>query len=702
MSDTCKYNCSAHPTEINAYGDISGIGVTTAFFATAWIVVLLLIGYYLVAYDPELDPFRKPGKKTLCQYPNAIDYVFLYAVRKLPGLRSLQKIDWPQYSQLESALNKCVMMFADIQISTGLAVMISGYIALSCGLQSYHWQLTVYLVWLGSLTHLAALSFLRNHLANSPRQLILRVTAMFMIMVLLEVAVGLAGHFNWSEGPSKASDFAVCYFRERMDISSVAFETMLKTLILLIYGFFIRIAKMSKRFEGWLRGVAAQLSTKAMRIQHRDGEGSPPRDPQGSLNERPTLMSQTIHPLLIAGYSLLNIHINLLTSFLAEVYWLTLSAIWATRRFFKTRQLGPKEEDEWTFGQILPLLLVVAPLAAILEHFLPCQTLNSTRGQSPDQIALLTRNQSEADVRQDEAQDQPETDEAQVEAQDDVRVGLDHQHIHSIAYRGAFLLAVVAYIEVGIFFVADLSPGIKGPLIRLGVAFFVLNPLLQLLWIHCSLWISQISWSSVVRNTIRGAAFGASMSISVNEFLRVSMKSKSDNREPVYSSVTSYLALGGGVMLSVTTLGHNRNLEGERGLLFVLVCIIYPIALVGICALMTTVPGGIMVSGNGILELLCNIGFCLCLGLFYYGYEWLLESRGVTPKYAFYLRCGLLFWFPGSLVVLQLLAPIAPRTTVLTASIISSAAIWSLWGTIVSFFRSRRTVTQDESASSIS
>ncbi|KAI8715813.1 hypothetical protein NCS52_01089700 [Fusarium sp. LHS14.1] len=474
MSDSCKYNCSAHPTQINAYGDISGIGVTVAFFVTAWIIVLLLIGYYLVVYNPELDPFRKPGKKTLCEHPNAIDYVFLYAFRKIPHPNWFRSSDWSQHSRRESTLNKCVIMYSDIQIFTGLAIMISGYIALSCGLQSYHWQLTVYLVWLSSLTHLAALSFLRNHLANHPHQLVWRVIAMFIIMVimvLLEVAVGLAGHFNWSEGPSKASDFAVCYFHEKMDRTSVAFETILRTLILLVYGFSIRLAKMSKRFEGRLRTVAAGLGVKAMRLQHRVIiEYSHPRGSGDSSRRIPTIECQVFYYLAIAGYSLLSIHLNLFTSFLAEVYWLTLSASWVKRRFVKTRQLGSKEENEWTFGQILPLLLVVAPLATVLKHFLPCQASNSAQNQSPDQIALLTWNQSEMNEARVEAQneslDQPDTNEAQAETQDeardDVLVDLDHRHIHSIAYRGTFFLAVVAYIEVGIFFVAGLSPGIKG------------------------------------------------------------------------------------------------------------------------------------------------------------------------------------------------------------------------------------------------
>lgn len=315
----------------------------------------------------------------------------------------------------------------------------------------------------------------------------------------------------------------------------------------------------------------------------------------------------------------------------------------------------------------------------MLERLLPFRAPANRQLPQSSQIAMAILRQLEAD-----------------EAQYNVPVSMDHQHIHSIAYRGAFLLAAVTYIEVGIFFVADLSPGIKGPLIRLGVAFFVLNPLLQLLWVQYALWISRMNWSRVAKNTFHGVTFGASMFISVNEFLRVSMKSKSDNREPLYSTSTSYLTLGGGLMLSVTVLGNNLILEGKKGLPIVSFCIFYPLSLIGLCYFTSARLPGI----GSPIELTCNLGFCLCLELFYYGYEWLLESRNVTPKYAFYLRCGLLFCFLGSLVVLQLLAPFAPSTTILSGSITVSAAIWSLSGTIFSLYTSRRTVIQDESPAS--
>ncbi|RTE74071.1 hypothetical protein BHE90_011492 [Fusarium euwallaceae] len=696
MTETCTYNCSAHPTAISAYGDISGIGVVAAFFITAWIVVLLLIGYYLVVFNPELDPFRQPGERTPCQYPNVIDYAFLYAVRQLPGLRSLQYSERLRSSQLESALNKCVITAADIQIFTGLAVMISGYIALHCGLQSYHWQLTVHLVWLASLTHLAALSFLRNHFANRPGPRTWRVIAMSIMLVFLAVAVGLAGYFDWGdEGANKASDFAVCYFGKKMDTRSVAFESMIKTLILLVYGFFIRLAKMSRAFEGSLRAFPAHLSARAMRLQRGNDRDTQQWDPRTLTNSIKSFIQGVRSSLRMAGLSFVSIHVNLLTSFLAEVmvptyvafafltlfttqvYWLTLSALWVTRRYFKTRVLGPKEEDEWTFGQVLPLLLVVAPLAAILEQFIPAQALTDRRRQRPSQTALLILNQLE----RDEAED------------NNIPVEIDLQYIHSLAYRGAFLLAAIAYIEVGIFFVVDQLPGITKPLLRIGFVFFATNPLLQLLWIHCALWIPYLTHSNVIRRTVRGVVLSMLAAITVNEFLLGAMilieEEEGDLPTSPIIGYLSFVAPGFGLVFSLLTMWYIGIVRDSRKFTFNWRFIAL------LLLALSTVTTFILLSQASPAGFMCNLGVCICVELVWYILELLMERRSTAPKRAVFLRCGLLLFIFSALGVSYAFGPI---TDVFASSAMVSAGLWILVGTIASLVRSRQ--TRGESATS--
>lgn len=362
---------------------------------------------------------------------------------------------------------------------------------------------------------------------------------------------------------------------------------------------------------------------------------------------------------------------------------MTLSAIWATRRFSRTRLLGPKQEDEWTFGQVLPVLLAVAPLAAILEHFLLRQSSNNTSRQSSDQIAL-TQAQSETVEAETQARA-----EARDEGQEGAHAEIDHQYLRSIEYRGVLLLAMVAYIEVGIFFVADLSPGIKEPFLRLGVAFFILNPMLQYFWISCTRCTSHMNWSSLIKKTSLGAVFSASMSISVNEFLQVSTKSKTNSKDSIYSYFVSFIILLSGIVFSGAALGHNCILAGEIRPFFVLTCIILPVSLVG----MYTALGFIGPTNQGPLEFSCCLGVCLFVELAWYGSELFMDKVEMAPKHAVSLRCILLLCILATLVVVKFTTSIAPSTVGLVNSTMASVGLWTLVGTISSFVERRRTMT---------
>lgn len=124
----CSYNCSHSPETIESYPDISGIGVRLpppqrtflhaasppchisflphphphrtpqtlkpnrtkpthqviiSFVTTAYLTVGILLGYYIFAFQPELDPFRKHdgiGGRTV-QRANPVDKLVLGAIR---------------------------------------------------------------------------------------------------------------------------------------------------------------------------------------------------------------------------------------------------------------------------------------------------------------------------------------------------------------------------------------------------------------------------------------------------------------------------------------------------------------------------------------------------------------------------------------------------------------------------------------------
>lgn len=79
--------------------------VTLAFVLTAWMVVIVLVGYYLKVYDPRLDPFRKEGTQKCTKYPNSIDYSVYEILQSVPWLRQDSRSGSSRPSKLGTVLN---------------------------------------------------------------------------------------------------------------------------------------------------------------------------------------------------------------------------------------------------------------------------------------------------------------------------------------------------------------------------------------------------------------------------------------------------------------------------------------------------------------------------------------------------------------------------------------------------------------------
>ncbi|KIL88806.1 hypothetical protein FAVG1_08055 [Fusarium avenaceum] len=486
LSSVCSVTCKDFPKEIPPYSDIGGIGVTLAFIVTAWLIVVVLIGYYVKTFDPRLDPFRQEDTQTLCKHPNAVDYSIHKMLRKVPGLGSPSISDSARPPRLKAVLTNCVLMFADIQIFTALAILISAFVSLGCDIVAYHWQYMIYLAWLASVTHMASLSFLRNHLAKNPIKCIWRLTAMTVIQVLLSVAVGLSTTFDGD--PWRAEEGgrpAICYFKERPNTKSVAFQSAIKIIILLIWGLAIRIAKMFEGFEGGLRRIASKLYQQSKERQHGTGGTTTDAwDPQSHT------LGSLLKPFLIALLAMLSIQIDLFTSFLAEAYWLLFSTMWITIELNQLRKWGPRDDNEWSFGQILPLILLVAPVAIALESFYTKpnnNVLEITGAPHQNDITNYTGH-----IR-------------------------DLQHVDTIAYRGALLLAILSYLQTGVYFVVTQQAygGLITPVIQLLILMLFFNPLLQIVWISFETWMSQASWKVTSKRACYDAVLQGFVAISL-------------------------------------------------------------------------------------------------------------------------------------------------------------------------------------------
>lgn len=94
------------------------------------------------------------------------------------------------------ALQSAVLTFSDQQSITGIAILLSGYSQLTCGLAIYHWQVTVDLAWFSSITHLTTLTCLRHYFHRRPALTIWRILLMGITVAMLATAIGSTGYLG--------------------------------------------------------------------------------------------------------------------------------------------------------------------------------------------------------------------------------------------------------------------------------------------------------------------------------------------------------------------------------------------------------------------------------------------------------------------------------------------------------------------------
>ncbi|KAI0602484.1 hypothetical protein F4775DRAFT_537449 [Biscogniauxia sp. FL1348] len=416
------------PPELKPYGDISGIGVVIGFMGTGYLVVVLLISNYLLAHDPAKDPFHNrqaQANSAIDQNdvdsswwrPNPIDVLFLGWVRTLPGLHYLRR----RFPDLDIAFNKSIISLCDVQIITGLGILISGFLSLRCGLSAYHWQTIVSIAWFSSVSHLAGLTALRSHLRSHIWKRNIRLILMFVLLVLLVVSNIPVGYFDWAEyvyidplaerikSPSYPADPAICYFdiqrvphirQARIDafnittdyyFSDVAyftrgytFESMVASILLIMFGFIWRSFKLVGFLSRTINSnVRRPVSLALHKLISRLYRLSKSQEQQTMLPGRSKVCwrRETIHIILVqpllASLITLRIIVDTFNSTLFEISWLIVSLVWGTLRITAYRHAGQAllnnnsldEEGQWTFGQILAVLLLIAPLFTVIGIF---------------------------------------------------------------------------------------------------------------------------------------------------------------------------------------------------------------------------------------------------------------------------------------------------------------------------------------------
>ncbi|KAH0434143.1 hypothetical protein CcaCcLH18_05467 [Colletotrichum camelliae] len=416
-------------TSIQAYPDISGNGVLIGFMGTAYLVLLLVIGNYFLAFDPTNCPFQSGHSKNEninreLWRSNPIDERFLRWVRKGPLVFTDDTC-----ARLRMAFDESIIMLCDVQVVTGLGILISGFVLLRCGLDAIHWQIAVFLAWFSTVTHLSGLTVLRTHLNTYVWSKHLRFSLMFLLLILLLVGIVPTGFFSLRN--KNFSSPAVCYFdlkygfwrfKETLSESDFpemqlertpAYQAMVYSMVLLVLGFGTRSMKLLHPLSRTFKLTVRQpMSRRVRRLLTNFANTT------ASSQRRQILKTELILKPALAGFFMVRLTSDFFSSCLFEVrqirmslasravyldtkvYWLCVILVWGTIKLLGTRNelLGlivtavdedqltlAEAENQWTFGQILPVILLFGPVFTIFSTFIHHTTKPDSADSQPRQ-----------------------------------------------------------------------------------------------------------------------------------------------------------------------------------------------------------------------------------------------------------------------------------------------------------------------------
>ncbi|KAF4908008.1 hypothetical protein CGCVW01_v012380 [Colletotrichum viniferum] len=309
------------------------------FLVTGWLVVILAILRYCLAFDPTIDPLANPNRDR--QYgtghvwkPNVID---VKTTSMFSGLR--RRLG--HHSYWDMALTKILLTMCDVQLLTGLGLLFAGFVSLDCYVSAYHWQILSYLAWFSNLTHAACLTALRQHMYYNQMERNFRMILMFILLAGLIAAIVPTGYFNWDESvahsegtASKATSNARCFFshttiqalwnepwytsEKGSPWATTAYESSVLSIILLTFSFFSRSVKMFRTLSELAKDT----------IRHRVGLWAASRLTAtatgcrrfGSTPIRRKLL-EVFRPLdvMIGLYLVVKLYLDVLTSEMADV-----------------------------------------------------------------------------------------------------------------------------------------------------------------------------------------------------------------------------------------------------------------------------------------------------------------------------------------------------------------------------------------------
>lgn len=286
---------------------------------------------------------------------------------------------------------RVTLILSDQQIITGIGILLAGFINLSSGLSAYHWQVLVYTAWMSSNVHLTTLSLLRGWFRDRPSLSHWRVVGMLVLLLMLLVAlvpmttdawtvaalsnypVAIGKQLDWSVGPYPGYGIpARCFWPLTIEYAgrSISADACL-SYVILILSYAWKVGQLhghtAHRLKTWVRTKPTEFLIRKATDQLQKAQ-------------RGVVGSKITYRLILLVMVPFVAWFEFVETFVASLWLLTFGLVWASVAVFSPRQYVDStvldQENEWGIGQVIPLMLLLLPVATVLEEIYGTVSLN--------------------------------------------------------------------------------------------------------------------------------------------------------------------------------------------------------------------------------------------------------------------------------------------------------------------------------------
>lgn len=272
-------------------------------------------------------------------------------------------------SKWRAILEGAMMSLSDQQLVTGLAILIAGYYEMvNNDLPIFHWQIIVYLAWLSSSVHIASLALLRDVLNKSPTLRNVRVAGMMALLILLLTAMWPTRFVYGTDIPALP---ARCFWTWAQTVRLGYYEIDLNcvmSMIMLVCAYGWKLSQLFASSRGLLRRwLVAKPEAAIERLMRRI-----------TLCDWPRWVTRPLGGIMTICYVSFVAYAELAESFVASIIYLCLALPYGIATIISTQFVNSDpfatadavDETRLTFGQLVPLFMLVLPMLSMFQLFL--------------------------------------------------------------------------------------------------------------------------------------------------------------------------------------------------------------------------------------------------------------------------------------------------------------------------------------------